>query len=350
MNFFFFRCCDRIPMESIRGEAKMNKRELIYNAVSGRKNEHLPYTFWTHLSGIDLDPVLLAEKTYEFYKEYDIDLIKTMNNGMYAVEDFGCKVDYSPIALGGVARIASTPINEPEDWQKIRPLELDKCDALQRELYSLRLLLEKVKDEDVPVIFTVFSPFTTANKLSGNKLLSHIREGAEKDVHRALQIITDVTVDLVRKANEMGVDGIFFASQMSSHDMCSEENFLKYGAYYDKQILMASNGYCDTIHAHGNNIMFDILKDYPIDIFNWHCWESEPDLRTAASMDKCLMAGLVRGDITSRNFEAIRHQISQCWNTLHGHKHILSPGCVIRYPLNAEALHFVDKAIKEITG
>ncbi len=328
----------------------MNKKELIYNAVAGRKNERLPYTFWTHLSGIDLDPVLLAEKTYEFYKEYDIDLIKTMNNGMYAVEDFGCKVDYSQIATGGVARIAATPVNEPGDWKNIRPLQLDKCDALQRELYSLKLLLEKVRDEDVPVIFTVFSPFTTANKLSNNQLLKHIREGAQKDVQRALQIITDVTVDLVRKANEMGVDGIFFASQMSSYDQCDEETFRKYGAPYDRQILLASDGYCDAIHAHGNNIMFDVLKDYPIDIFNWHCWESEPDLKTAAAMDKCLMAGLVRGDITNRNYEALRQQISECWNTLHGQKHILSPGCVIRYPLDPQAMHYVKQAIGEITG
>ena len=39
-----------------------------------------------HLPGIDLDPALLAEKTYEFYKTYDVDFIKTMNNGMYQLK------------------------------------------------------------------------------------------------------------------------------------------------------------------------------------------------------------------------------------------------------------------------
>ena len=328
----------------------MNKKELIYNAVAGRDNERLPYTFWTHLSGIDLDPIALADTTYEFYKEYDIDLIKTMNNGMYAVEDFGCEIDYSPVARGGVSRISSTPVNEPADWQKIRPLKLSECAALQRELYSLRLLLKKVANENVPVIFTVFSPFTTANKLCGGKLLEHLQQGAEKPILDALQIITDVTVDLVKEANRLGVDGIFFASQMSSRDMCDEETFKLLGVPYDKQILMASEGYCDAIHAHGTNIMFDILKDYPVDIFNWHCWESEPDLATAAAMDKCLMGGLVRGDITACNNDNIKKQITACWQTLHGHKHILSPGCVIRYPLNAEAMHYVNQAVREVTG
>lgn len=35
--------------------------------------------------------------TYDFYREYDLDFIKTMNNGMYGVECFGCKIDYSDI-------------------------------------------------------------------------------------------------------------------------------------------------------------------------------------------------------------------------------------------------------------
>ena len=86
----------------------MTKKERIKAAVSGQKPDCLPYSLWTHMPGIDLDPVLLAEKTYEFYKTYDVDFIKTMNNGMYAIEDFGCEVDYSDIERGGVARVTKT--------------------------------------------------------------------------------------------------------------------------------------------------------------------------------------------------------------------------------------------------
>ena len=57
----------------------MTKRERIQAAVKGTKPDKLPYSLWTHLPGIDLDPALLAEKTYEFYKTYDVDFIKTMN-------------------------------------------------------------------------------------------------------------------------------------------------------------------------------------------------------------------------------------------------------------------------------
>ena len=138
---------------------KMTKIERVAAAVSGKKPDRVPYSFWTHLPGIDLDPVLLAEKTYEFYKEYDIDVIKTMNNGMYAVEDFGCTVDYSEIQKGGTAKITSTPVAVPDDWDKIDVCAIDKG-SLRRELYSLELLLDRLSSggEEVPVLFTVFSP------------------------------------------------------------------------------------------------------------------------------------------------------------------------------------------------
>ncbi len=322
----------------------MNKKERIFNAVNNKEVDQLPYAIWTHLPGIDLDPDKLAEETYAFFEKYDTDLIKTMNNGMYATEDFGVKVDYSDIENGGVAKVISTPINKIEDFSKIKELDFSKAEALNRELYSLKETLKLVEGKDVPVIFTVFSPFTTINKLCNGKIVDYIKTGQTKYIHQALQIITDATVKLVKKANEIGCDGIFFASQMSSYDVCDEKTFVEFGKQYDIQVLQASSGFCDVIHAHGTNIMFDVLKGYPIDIFNWHCWESEPTLEKAKEIDKCLMGGLIRGDITNSNYQAIDQQIEACWEILRGHHHILSPGCVIRYPLNDDALAYVKQA------
>ena len=326
------------------------KKERIYNAVNGLPTDQLAYAMWTHLPGIDLDPVRLAEETYRIYKEYDFDLIKTMNNGMYAIEDFGCVIDYSDVAKGGVSKVISTPVNSIEDWKNIKPVAIEDSVALKRELYSLEVLLEMVKDEEVPVIFTVFSPFTTANKLSGGKLLEHIKTGKTEDIHKALQVITDVTKEVVRKANELGADGVYFASQMSSYDVTDGATFREFGEYYDRQVLLESKGFCDALHCHGTNIMYDILKDYPVDIFNWHAGESAPSFEEASRMNKCLMGGIVRGDITNGNFEAIKQQIQETWDIMHGVHHILSPGCVIRYPLIPENLHYVRQAIREVTG
>lgn len=329
----------------------MTKRERIKAAVNGTKPDRLPYSLWTHLPGIDLDPALLAEKTYEFYKLYDVDFIKTMNNGMYAIEDFGCVVDYSEIKKGGVAKVVETPIAEASDWLKLTPCPFTEG-SLKRELTSLKLLLDKIKGEDVPVLFTVFSPVTTADKISGKKLISHIREGHGELVKKALEVITETTMALAKEAIRLGADGVFFASQMSTYDSMTAEEYLEYGKPYDLMVLEAAkDGWFNTIHAHGNNIMFDILKDYSVSVFNWHAGETLPELDEAFLMTgKCLMGGLKRMDITNRNKNEIQNQIYESFKALNGLHQILTPGCVIRYPLDDEMLFYVKRIKDYIEG
>lgn len=327
----------------------MNKIERIRAAINGEEVDKLPYAFWSHLPGIDLDPEKLAKETYDFYKKYDIDFVKTMNNGMYSIEDFGCKIDYSQVPLGGVAKIVETPILCGDDWTKIKSVKITEG-SLARELYSLKLLLDYLKDEEVPVVFTAFSPLTTAEKLSSKKIREHIKEGKGELIHKALQEITNTTCELVKKAIEMGASGIFFASQLTCFDEMTEEEYLEFGKPYDLQVLeAASEGWFNIIHAHGNNIMFDILKTYPIQVFNWHAWETLPDIDEARDLThKCLMGGIKRMDITNCKKNEVRNQIYKCFKILKRKSHILTPGCVIRYPLNEEMLKYIKYTKEEL--
>ena len=327
----------------------MTKKERIQAAIRGEKPDKMPYSFWTHMPGTDLDPEAISQKTYEFYKKYDFDFVKTMNNGMYAIEDFGCTVDYSEIVKGGVAKVVSTPISCAADWRK-----LTVCPCTQgsnaRELRHLQLVLEKLKGEEVPVIFTAFTPITIADKISGGKLISYIEEGHGDDVKAALEVITETTAQLVAAAIDMGADGIFLASQMSSYDKCTDRQYLEYGKPYDLRVLEAAGkGWMNTIHCHGDHIMFHILKDYPVQVFNWHAWESLPALDEAYALTgKCLMGCLSRTDITQQNRGAIQNQIFQCFKLLGGRHQILTPGCVIRYPLDDDMLSFIGTTRNEI--
>ena len=327
----------------------MTKRERIRAVVEGREPDKLPYSFWTHLPGIDLDLERLAEETYKFYRTYDVDFIKTMNNGMYAIEDFGCEIDYSEVLKGGVAHVVKTPIHQAEDWYKLSVCPVDKG-SLARELKSLALLLEKTKQEDVPVIFTVFSPITTANKLSGGTLRQYLADGHGEAVHHALKIITETTCQVAKRAIELGADGIFFAAQSSTYDFMTAEEYEEYGVPYDMEVLEAAkDGWMNTIHAHGPNIMLELLKNYPVDVFNWHAWETYPAVDEASLVTgKCLMGGLNRTDITQCNRNAIRHQIFECFKMMKGRGQILTPGCVIRYPLDTKMLGFIKTTKEEI--
>lgn len=324
----------------------MTKKERIAAAIRGEEVDRVPYSLWSHLPLIDLDPVQNAEHTYDFYKTYDVDILKTMNNGMYSVEDFGAVADYSEIAKGGVAKIVSTPIKNPSDWLFLRPVSVNQG-ALAREQEYLRLLLDKIKGE-APVVFTVFSPLTTAFKLSPD-LMKQVENGYEKEVKEGLRAITETTCALVQRVIEMGADGIFFATQLSSYAVAEESFYREYGMPYDLAVLSASSGWCNVLHAHGKDIMFPLLRKYPVQIFNWHAWESLPTIDEARTLTgKCIMAGLERMDITEGKKNEIEYRIYETLKQTGGRHLILSPGCVIRYPLDEEMLTFVRKAKNEI--
>ena len=130
------------------------------------------------------------------------------------------------------------------------------------------------------------------------------------------------------------------------------EQYKEFGVPYDLEVLNAAkDGWMNTLHAHGSNIMMEILKDYPVQVFNWHAWETYPSVDEAAlESGKCLMGGLNRTDITKDDRNAIHHQIYECFKLMGGCGQILTPGCVIRYPLNEETLKFIRKAKDDVEG
>jgi len=128
-----------------------------------------------------------------------------------------------------------------------------------------------------------------------------------------------------------------------------EELYREFGAYYDKRVISESKGWFNVLHAHGDNIMFNLLKDYPVQVFNWHAWETLPEVDEANIMaDKCVMCGIKRMDITQKNKNEIQNQIYECVKRLKGRRHILTPGCVIRYPIDDEMLRYVKQIKCEV--
>jgi uroporphyrinogen decarboxylase len=324
------------------------KAERIRQALGGEAVDQRPFSFWTHLPGIDLDPMRLAEETNAFFREYDVDFVKTMPNGMYAIEDFGCEIDYSDIPKGGVARIVSTPVSDPADWDRIAA-PTPETGALGRELASLHRLLGLVKG-DAPVIFTVFSPLTVAHKLSGNRCLGWIREGRETErLHRALATIADTLAVYFARAVEQGAAGVFFATQTAGQDELTPEQYAEFGAAYDLRALDgAREGWFNVLHLHGDGVRFHEVLDYPVQALNWHVWETAPTMAEArAATDKCLVGGIDRRLITAADRKAVAGQIDAAWEQSQGKGHIVTPGCTIRYPLDRETLSFIRAHVHE---
>lgn len=321
----------------------MNHHERIRAALSGDDFDRIPYGFWSHFPSCDLDPRALASQTVDFYRTYDIDFVKTMPNGMYAVEDFGCRCDFSQIPKGGVATIEETPINCDEDWRAIEPLSM-AAKAIKRELTSFEMVRDSIGKE-VPILFTVFSPLTIAHKISKGKVVNTIREGREDFLLSALEAISTTVSDLCREAVDRGAAGVFFATQMATYSSLTVDEYVKYGKKFDLKALEgAQGGWMNTVHLHGTDVMFDTVADYPAQLLNWHVWETDPEIADAIGRtDMAIMGGINRHSITSNDRVSMKRQIELSICQSQGKRHLLSPGCVIRYPLMDQALRFVEE-------
>lgn len=326
----------------------MDKYTKVQKAIKGEAVDSVPFSFWSHYPKIDRAPEEIAQKTYDNFKRYDLDFIKTLNNGMYSVEDYGSEIDFSEVFKGGVAKIEKSPVIDSEDWKNIEKISIEEK-ALSRELEYLERLLDKV-DGEAPVIMTIFSPFTTAYKLSEGRILDHIKTDDQGYVHQALENIAQTTAELSQKAIELGAAGVYFASQMSSYDKTEEDVFKEYGVPYDLKALDgAQEGWFNAIHIHGNNIMFDLVKDYPVDVINWHIGETLPEVDEGILFsDRTIMGGIERMDITNQDKNAVRNQIYQTFLKAEGKRIILTPGCGVRLPFSEEMIEFIIETKNKI--
>ena len=329
------------------------KTERIRCVLDGELADRVPYSVWTHFPGIDLDPDRLAEATLTFYRDLDLDFLKNMSNGMFSIEDYGCDCDFSAISEGGVASVTKYAVEAPSDWETLSELNIEKG-ALGRELRSLSRLLDGLRGE-APVLATVFSPLTTAQKLSGTLFLEHLRTHPRR-LKQGLSRIAACTARFAVRAIELGCAGLYFASQMSQRSLLAEEEYREFGVPYDLEVLEAVEGgsWFNVVHIHGNGIMFGLLEDYPVQGISWHVWETKPTVEefVAADKAKCIVGGLRRSMITSGNRPELAKDVSGMMRITGGRRLMLAPGCVVRAPCDQETLRYLRRTIDRglVTG
>jgi len=320
----------------------MTSADLVRATLAGEATPRPPFSFWTHFPEIDLDPDKLARETVAFIRATGADFVKAMPNGLYAVEDWGIRADYSEIAGGGAAKVAESPIRTPEDWSRIRPLD-PTAGALGRELRHLKLLIDAL-GRDVPVLATVFSSVTIAKKVSGGAFAAHAQNHPAL-VRAALDAISATTAAFSERAIALGCAGVFFAVQDATAS-AGEAAWRALGLAHDLAALEgAKAGWFNAVHMHGDDIAFDVLASYPVHALNWHVGETPPSIAEyrEAGGHKPVLGGLRRMPITARDIISVDADITAA-ERIPGV--LLSPGCVIRHPVDTDFLRRIATRIK----
>jgi len=330
--------------------AKMTKVERLRATLAGQETDRTPVSFWHHFPGRDRTVNGLVGATLEFQQRYDLDLLKLMPTGMYGVVDYGATIALREDDVG-TTRVETTPITSPADWNRIPAAKPDQGE-LGNQVEVLRRL-RAVLGPGVPIIQTIFSPLTIANKLAGSAFAEHVWN-AEGSVQHGLERFAEDVVAFGRACLDAGADGFFFATQHANRNVDLPNGvFERLGAAYDLRVLNAlaedERNWCTLLHLHGADPLFELADRYPVHAVNWHDRETSPSIREAMSCTRrALVAGIARrGALATDDTLAAVAEVRDAIQQAGGRRLVVAPGCVLPITLREETLLAVRQAVEE---
>ncbi len=306
----------------------MDKRERLQATLKGEAVDRVAVSLWRHFPVDDQRPESLAAATLEFQSLYDFDFVKVTPASSFCLRDWGA-ADVWRGEPEGTRQYTGRVVRHPDDWLTLKPLN-PNAGALGSQLRALELIRAGLPG-DTPFIQTIFSPLSQARNLVGAELLPvHVRRHPGQ-LKAALAVIAETTAQFVQAARRAGIDGIFYAVQMASTRAFSEAEYREFGEPFDRQVLAAAGGlWLNVAHLHGDDVMFDLVAGYPVQILNWHDRETPPILAEGLRKFPGAACGgwrqwetMVRGTPETVAAEAL-DAISQTG----GRRLILGTGCV----------------------
>jgi uroporphyrinogen decarboxylase len=308
----------------------MHKRERLEATIAGQSTDRIPVALWRHFPGDDQDPASLAAATIAFQQRWNFDFVKVTPASSFQIKDWGVQ----DVWLGnteGTRQYTYRPIERASDWRSLQVLDA-RSGALGTQLECLKTVVDALPD--VPVIQTVFSPLAQMKNLAGERLLIDLRQNTA-DFTAALETIAQSTLAFVREIAATGAAGIFYAVQHATANLLSEAEFRQFGREYDLRVLEATqNFWLNVMHIHGDNVYFDAVADYPLQVWNWHDRETGPSLKDGLAKIKGAACGGIARDMGMLRGrpEAVREQVEDAIAQTGGRRYIVGTGCVTMIP------------------
>jgi len=305
----------------------LTKRERLEAAIRGEATDRVPVALWRHFPGDDYRPEDLAASTVGFQRRYDFDFVKVTPASSFSVADWGARDEWRGNEEG--TRIYTHyPIQSPDDWKRLPDLD-PRAGFLGAQCKCLDLIHRDLGD-DVPFIQTIFSPLAQAKHLAGDRAFVHMREQPAA-FKAGLEKITQATIRFIEEARKTGIAGVFYAMQHATYSVTSSTEYAEFGKPYDLRVLEAAKGlWLNVLHLHGNDVMFDLVADYPVQVWNWHDRDTPPTLRDALPKVKgAVCGGLGRVSTMLRGTpDDVRREIADAVAQTGGRRLIIGTGCV----------------------
>ncbi len=324
----------------------MKKRTRLERTFTGEPVDRPPVALWRHWPGDDQYPAHFAAATIAFQRQFDWDFVKVTPSSDYCLRDWGTQTVWEG-NNEGTRRYVHHPIQHPEQWAALRPLDPSQG-SLGQMLEALRLIREGLGPE-VPILQTIFSPIAQAKNLAGPHFLTHLRLYPDA-VRAGLDVITETTCRFVEALGDL-VDGVFYAVQWADAAHLSRDEYRLFGRPGDLRILDVARRYWfNLLHVHGTAIYFEVFVDYPVQALNWHDRETWPSLAEGKErFPGAVVGGIARMDPLLRGTpEAVRSQARDAIAQTEGRRFILGTGCVTPITTPVCNLRAVRAAVEDV--
>ena len=289
----------------------MNKIERVTNALKGEDTDRPPFSFWYHFGLQHMSGDRHAEAEIDFYRAYDLDFLKVMNDYPY------------PLPEGLEA------IDTQEDWERIEVIDAGHT-CWRDQLTALSLIDEAVGKETL-FIETIFSPWTTARRLARAGGLIEAKERHPEMLLSAMEKIACSLAAYAGEAIARGASGIFLSLGAATLDVMSPEEYALWCRPFDLKILEAvREAPFNVLHIHGSRIHFDSLLDYPVSAINWSHFATPPSLKEGQSRwGKTVLGGIDETTHCRLSAPEIIKQVDDSIAELGLRNLIVTPGCSV---------------------
>ncbi len=303
----------------------MNKIERLKKMFEGKHIDRAPATIFYHFGQQYNKYNVHAQLEIDFYKHFDVDVLKIMN-------------DYSYPMPAGLKYV-----KDPDDIKKFDSFEIEHS-AYGEQLKCVKIITSSLKKE-VTCWDTVFNPWFTVRR---NILRSDINHYMQHHQEQLLYLLEKVTKNLIayaKKSISMGISGLFY-SVPASQNYLTYEQYLTFMKPFDFQFIegVRSRVPMFIAHIHGEGkTYFDDIANYSIDGISWADRQCDPGLNEAMKRYSGILMGGINhaADFNYRPFPVLKNEIEEALSIGGAGRFILAPGCVLPTQCPAETLSFV---------
>jgi len=228
----------------------MNKVERVERVLKGEEVDYPPLSLWYHFGLQHADGDQFARITLQYFRHYDFDFLKVMNDYYYP----------APAGLDTV--------RTKQDLERFTVFDVERSEW-REQFKALSLISREIKGR-AHFLDTVFDPWQSIRRTLGGENMEHLAQNEPQALHGALDRVADNLIAYSRKALSLGASGIFM-SVPAAKEIVSREVFLAFVKPYAQKVFKAISGLgpMNTAHIHGEDVYFDDVLDFPVQVLSW---------------------------------------------------------------------------------